>query len=99
MVVEILYNGKRNDERFFAKWFEGMTALQALQSCADVMINNSGKHLFVSSINGVSFLKGKSAWLYKINGDYAMNASYNNVIENGDTITWIYDEDKCPLIK
>lgn len=99
VTVEIFYNGEKQDERFSTNWVEGMTALEALQSCANVITRKAGDHTFVNGINGVSNNKGIKAWLYKVNGNYAPKAAFNNIINLGDTITWIYNEDKCPLCK
>lgn len=97
VTIEIIYNGLKPDEVYKASWFEGMTALGALQSCAKVQTNNAGKYVFVNTINDISNRKGDRAWCYMVNGRYAPKVSFRNFINAADTITWIYKKDECPL--
>lgn len=97
VIVEIIYNSQNPNEIKNVKWFEGITALQALQECAKVLTYNVSKYVFVGAINDIQNKKGDQAWFYKVNGQYGKITSFTNIIAKGDTVTWIYKKDDCPL--
>lgn len=77
------------------KWNNGMTALSALQSVANVETHPVGLHIFVISINDIKSKRGETAWYYKINGKSPKVLAFKNYIEANDTVSWIFKKDIC----
>lgn len=72
-----------------------LTALEALQYASVVETYPAGKYIFVSSIDSVRAIRGLKAWYYKVNGKSPRVVANHNIINNGDTIHWIYKNDVC----
>ena len=49
-------------------WYDGITALTALQSVAEVKTHPVGQYVFVTAIDSVAGQRGIKAWYYKVNG-------------------------------
>ena len=77
-------------------WDESqITALQALQAVAKVETHPVGKYTFVASINQVEAKRGDMGWYYTVNGKKTKKLATWYILENGDTVTWIYKKDVC----
>lgn len=78
------------------KWTPELTALIALQHCADISTHPAGEdYIFVESINKVANVKYKHAWYYKINDVSPRVLAYKQLLQPGDTLKWIYKTDIC----
>ncbi len=95
VAMEIDYGEKRQSRQVEAKWQQGITALEALKSEAEVKTHQVGKHLFVTSIDGVEGERGVMAWYYEINGNPAKKLAVDNLLDNGDKVKWTYRKDVC----
>lgn len=90
--IDYSNNNKRVANTF---WKDGLTALEALQYVATVETHPVGEFVFVSAIDSVSGVRGKSAWYFKVNGKSSKKIAINRILNAGDTLTWIYKEDVC----
>jgi Domain of unknown function (DUF4430) len=65
----------------------GLTAMQALDSVADIDVDQGGK--FVTGIEGVDQNEGKELyWLYYVNGVAAEKGAAEITLEEGDVEWW-----------
>jgi len=95
VIIEIDFNKAKTSKAESISWKEGLTALEALQFASNVKTHPVGEYVFVSAIDNVHGIRGEKAWYYKINGESPVKLAINNIINPGDTITWIYKEDVC----
>ena len=95
VTVVIDYGDVKPTETMTVEWTEGMTALVALQSCADVETHPIEKYIFVESINDVKQFRGIKAWYYTVNNEQTGTLAVRKVIKPGDTVTWLYKTDVC----
>ncbi len=93
--VGIDYGGKRQSRNAETHWKEGVTALEALQSVAQVEIHQVDNYVFVTSIDDVKGKRGGNAWYYEINGQRADKLAFERVLLKGDSTKWIYTQDVC----
>jgi len=89
------YSEVKEKETFEVLWEENMTALTALQSCAEVTTHPVGDYIFVTAINDVKATVGVKAWYYRINGESANVLAFRYFVKPGEQITWIYKKDEC----
>lgn len=97
VTVELDFGGTKPNETVQAKWFEGMTALTALQSCATIESYPVKEYIFVTTINGIKTDKGVMAWYYEVNGESTGKLAFRYIVKPGDTIRWIYKKDVCSI--
>ena len=95
VAVAIDYGGVKPNATYEVLWEENMTALTALQSCAEVTTHPVGDYIFVSAINDVEASIGVKAWYYRINGKSANVLAFRYFVKPGEQITWIYKKDEC----
>ncbi|MBK8808191.1 MAG: DUF4430 domain-containing protein [Bacteroidales bacterium] len=76
-------------------WYEGITALTALQNAAIVETHPVEKHIFVTSINGKQTQRGITAWYYTVNRKSPDKLAFRNQLQVNDTIKWIFKKDVC----
>ena len=95
VTVKIDFGGNKPNESFQAEWYEGMTAMTALQSSADGASHPIKTYIFVNTINGVKTERGAEAWYYEVNGKSTGRIAFRYTVNPGDTITWIYKKDVC----
>ena len=95
VTVNIDFGGNKPNESFQAEWYEGMTAMTALQSGADVASHPIKTYIFVNTINGVKTERGAKAWYYEVNGKSTGRIAFRYTVNPSDTITWIYKKDVC----
>lgn len=95
VTVVIDYAGLKPAETKTVEWREGMTALVALQSVAEVMTHPIKDYIFVKSINGLEQIRGEKAWYYTVNDEKSKELAVTNVLKSGDVMTWIYKTDIC----
>ena len=95
MKVGIDYGGTHETREAETKWTEGVTALEVLQSVAQVEIHQVKDYIFVTSIDGVKGKRGDKAWYYEINGKRADKLAFRRVLNKDDSTKWIYKKDVC----
>ena len=93
--VGIDYGNARQSRGAEAQWHEGVTALEVLQSIAQVETHQVGKYVFVTSIDGVKGKRGDKAWYYEINGKRADKLAVKRVLNKDENTRWIYTKDVC----
>ena len=93
--VRIDYGSAHQSREVEAQWKEGITALEALQSVAQVETHQTGDYIFVTSIDGVKGRCGDMAWYYEINGKRADRLAYERVLDKDESTRWIYTRDVC----
>lgn len=93
--VGIDYGDTRQSREAEAQWKEGITALEALRSVAQVETHKVDNYIFVTSIDGVKGKRGDKAWYYEINGKRADKLAYERVLHKDDSTKWIYTQDAC----
>lgn len=95
VTVNIDFGGSKPNESFQAEWYEGMTAMTALQSVADVASHPVKTYIFVNTINGIKTERGAKAWYYEVNGKSTGKIAFRYALKPDDTITWMYKKDVC----
>ncbi|MEP9410894.1 MAG: DUF4430 domain-containing protein [Candidatus Brocadia sp.] len=95
ITVEIDYGGVQQNREVEITWKQGITALEALQSVAQIETLQIGEYLFVTSIDGVEGKKGDKAWYYDINGKRATSFANRCILNKGDHMRWEYTKDVC----
>ena len=95
VTVEIDFGGAKPNETHQVEWFDGITAMGALQSCATIESYPVKNYIFVTTINGVKTERGAKAWYYQVNGESTGKIAFRYTVNSGDTITWIYKKDVC----
>ncbi|TCO08043.1 DUF4430 domain-containing protein [Natronoflexus pectinivorans] len=95
--VEVyLHYGSDADEVFSkVHWYEGLTAMAALQYCAAVSTRPVGEYVFVSAIDTFHNQRGGMVWYYTVNGDPATKLAISNSLNAGDVVRWRYCDDVC----
>ena len=93
--VRIDYGSVHQSREVEAQWKEGITALEALQSVAQVETHQVDNYIFVTSIDGVKGRRGGMAWYYEINGKRADRLAYERVLNKDESTRWIYTKDVC----
>ena len=95
VTLEIDYGGKKANETHQINWFEGITAMTALQSCATIESYPVKEYIFVTTINGVKTERTVMAWYYTVNGQSTGKLAFRYNVKPGDTVRWIYKTDVC----
>ncbi len=95
MKVGIDYGDTREIREAETKWTEGVTALEVLESVAQVETHQVKDYIFVTSIDGVKGKRGDKAWYYEINGKRADKLAFRRVLNKNDSTKWIYKKDVC----
>lgn len=95
ITVKLNYGDEKPAETFQVNWNEGMTALLAVQSCANVATHPVKEYIFVHTINDVSTIIGEKAWYYTVNNESTRTIAFRYFLKPGDTIEWIYKKDVC----
>lgn len=95
MKVVIDYGGVHETREIEAKWNEGVTALEVLQSVSQVETHQVKDYVFVTSIDGVKGERGDKAWYYQINGKRADKLAFRRVLNKNESTMWIYKQDVC----
>lgn len=93
--VGIDYGGVHETREAKSQWKEGVTALEVLQSVAQIETHQVNDYVFVTSIDGVKGERGVKAWYYEINGKRADKLAYERVLHKGDSTRWTYKQDVC----
>ncbi|MFQ5956610.1 MAG: DUF4430 domain-containing protein [Candidatus Brocadiales bacterium] len=95
VVVEIDYGGKHPFREIEVEWHQGMTALEALQSVANIETKQINGFILVTSIDGVEWQSGNMAWYYDVNGERAEDFADRCVLSEGDHMRWSFTKDVC----
>jgi hypothetical protein len=95
VTIEIDFGGEKTNETHQIDWYEGMTAMTALQSVATIESHPIQNHIFVTTINGIRTNPGEMAWYYTVNSESQRVLSFRNPVKSGDIIWWIYKKDVC----
>jgi hypothetical protein len=95
VTVEIDYGGLQQNSKVETKWKQGITALEALKSVAQVETRIIGEHLLVASIDGVEGQIGTKVWYYSINGKRATLFANKCILNEDDCMRWTYTKDIC----
>lgn len=93
--IQVQLNDSSQQKNVVIPWYDGITALTALQYSSIVETKPVGKYLFVTAIDNVHGIRGVKAWYYKVNGKSPKNLAVNNYVSPNDTIRWIYKKDVC----
>lgn len=93
LTIEINYG--ENSRTINTPWEEGLTALEALQHVATIETHPVNEYVFVTSIDSVKGIRGIKGWYYKVNSKSPEKLAINQLVNAGDTITWIFKEDVC----
>ena len=93
--VGIDYGGVQETRESETQWTEGVTALEVLESIAQVETHQVNDYVFVTSIDGVKGKRGDKAWYYEINGKRADKLAFRRVLNKDDSTKWIYKQDVC----
>ena len=91
----IIDYGSNNQRTASTAWEEKLTALEALQHVAEVKTHPVGEYVFVSAIDSIKGIRGRTAWYYKVNGKSVKKLAINKTVSPGDTVLWIYKKDVC----
>jgi len=62
--------------------FEALTQIASVDTCIQ------GNFSILTSIDNVDTENGKYLWLYKINGKLKNSLAVNQLLNEGDTVTW-----------
>lgn len=95
VTVEIDFGGEKPAESHQVEWFEGMTAMGALQSCAAIESYPVKTYIFVGAINGVKTERTHRAWYYEVNGQSTGRIAFRYALQPDDVVRWIYKTDVC----
>ena len=95
MKVGIDYGGTHETRVAETQWTEGVTALEVLESVAQVETHQVKDYIFVTSIDGVKGKRGEMAWYYEINGERADKLAFRRVLDKNDRTKWLYKKDVC----
>jgi hypothetical protein len=95
IVVDIDYGRVAVSRTVTASWVKGMTALEILQSVAEVKTKPVGEYVFVVAIDGVEGKRGDMGWYYEVNGNSSDKLAYSKVLNNADHVRWVYKKDVC----
>lgn len=95
VTVEIDFGGEKPAETHQVEWFDGITAMSALQSCATIESYPIKSYIFVGTINGVKTERTHRAWYYEVNGQSTGRIAFRYVVQPGDVVRWIYKADVC----
>ncbi len=95
ITVEIDYGGVQQNRDVEIKWKQGITALEALQSVAQIKTRQIGEFILVTSLDGVEGQAGDKVWYYYINGKRATSFANKNVLNEDDCMRWEYTKDIC----
>ncbi len=95
VTVEIDYGGKKPNETHQINWFEGITAMTALQRCATIESDPVKEYIFVTTINGIKTERTVMAWYYTVNGQSTDKLAFRYNVKPCDTVHWIYKTDVC----
>ncbi|MFH0772320.1 MAG: DUF4430 domain-containing protein [Candidatus Omnitrophota bacterium] len=95
IIVEIDYGGLRPSRTIETPRVEGRTALEVLQSVAEVKTHPVGEYVFVTSVDGVEGKRGEMAWYYTVDGKSADKLAYSAVLDNTSCVKWEYKKDIC----
>lgn len=95
VTVVIDYGDLKPSETLSVEWHRGMTALLALQHCAEVETHPLKQYIFVHTINGVRLTPAETAWYYEVNGRKATVIAFKQEVQAGDTVAWLYRPDIC----
>lgn len=95
VTVEIDYGGKKPNETHQINWFEGITAMTALQRCATIESYPVKEYIFVTTINGIKTERTVMAWYYTVNGQSTGKLAFRYDVKPGDIVRWIYKTDVC----
>lgn len=95
VTVTLDYGTEKAAETYQVDWYEGMTAMTALQSCATIETYPVKNYIFVTTINGVKNVRDEKAWYYKVNDKSPHKLAYLLPLKEGDTLRWIYKKDVC----
>ncbi|MDO5663824.1 MAG: hypothetical protein Q4G63_01035 [Bacteroidia bacterium] len=95
VTVKVNYGDKKPTETFQVNWQEGMTALLAVQSCANVTTHSIKDYIFVRTINDISTVIGEKAWYYSVNNEKTGMLAFRYLLKPNDTIEWMYKKDVC----
>ena len=93
--VGIDYSGVHETREVETQWTEGVTALEVLESIAQVETHQVKDYIFVTSIDGVKGKRGDKAWYYEINGKRADKLAFRRVLNKNESTRWIYAQDVC----
>jgi hypothetical protein len=93
--VGIDYGDVQETREAETQWTNGVTALEALKSVAQVETHQVNDYIFVTSIDGVKGKRGDKAWYYEINGKRADKLAFRRVLDKDDSTKWTYKQDVC----
>ena len=95
ITIEIDYGGLQQSRKVEIKWKQGITALEALQSVAQIETKQIGEFILVTSIDSIKGQSGTNAWYYNINGKHATSFANKCILNEGDRMRWEYTKDVC----
>lgn len=95
VTVEIDFGGIAENITKELLFEKDITALEALLNAAKVQTHPAGGYVFVDGIEDIFNEKGKNAWYYKINNEFATELAIKQELKKGDVVTWIYKQDVC----
>ena len=95
ITIEIDYGGLQQSRKVEIKWKQGITALEALQSVAQIEPKQIGEFILVTSIDSIKGQSGTNAWYYNINGKRATSFANKCILNEGDRMRWEYTKDVC----
>jgi hypothetical protein len=95
VIVEIDYGGLRQNRKADIQWKQGITALEALQSVAEIKSQQTAEHVFVISVDNIEGQIGSKIWYYNINGKRAALLANKCILNAGDHMKWEYTKDVC----
>jgi len=93
--IQVQFSDSLQQKNIVIPWYDGITALTALQYSSIVEKHPVGKYVFVTAIDNVHGKRGVKAWYYKVNGIPPKKLAVNNLLNKNDTILWIYKKDVC----
>ena len=95
VTIEIDFGGEKPNETHQVEWFEGMTAMMALQCCTTVESYPIKEYIFVGTINDIKTQRAVKAWYYEVNGQNTGRIAFRYAVNSGDVIRWVYKTDVC----
>lgn len=79
---------KNGDKVISYEGQNGKTALEVLESVADIETQDSSVGKMVTSINGIKAETGKTYWAFYVDGAYANEGAGTFVTKDGQNIQW-----------
>jgi len=96
LTIEVQYGDQKPARTIEYHYVSGSTALEALQSVAEVETAFAGpENRVVTAIDGVRGERGVNGWYYQLDGENARQMADSQTLDGHRSMTWRYKTDIC----